>query len=334
MVLATDKATPLGRVKAFVAVCRASGIPARLVTGFELRRVDQPHPHVWAEAFRANQWVPFDPEYGYARTIPSNFVPVRWGGDQIVEVIGGKITSDAADRYTIERLSPKPETLQSGVRSPVQIFDLTRLPLEMHGVLKIVLLLPLGALITAIFRNIIGIRTLGTFAPALLAMSFIYAALGTGIFLLFAVVVAGLFGRTMLERLHMLMVPRLSFVLTMIILCLVFGVSLVDYMSEGLQPQAILFPLVILTTLIERFHVTTEEDGFPFALQLAVGTLVVAAFCYLILKWDDVGRLILTYPEAHFFTLGAFVFIGRYTGYRVTELWRFRDAITNRDNPE
>ncbi len=328
MALATGQASPLGRVKAFVAICRAAKIPARLVTGFELRRVESPQPHVWAEVFRNNRWVPFDPEYGFARQMPASFVPVRRGGSTIVETKGAEITSE---RYTIERLPPPEEVLLHDTRQPLQIFDLTRLPLEMHEVLKLVLLLPLGALITAFFRNVIGIRTFGTFAPSLLAMSFIYAAFGTGLALLIVAVLAGLAGRTLLERLHLLMVPRLSFVLTVIILCMVLGVSLVDYMASTPQPQAVLLPLVILTIIIERFYVTSEEDGFPFAVQLAVGTLVVATFCYLILKWDDIGRLILTYPEAHLFTLAAFVFIGRYTGYRVTELWRFRDVINNRD---
>jgi len=189
------------------------------------------------------------------------------------------------------------------------------------------LLLPLGALITAFFRNVIGIRTFGTFAPALLAISFIYAAWGTGIVLLIVVVMTGLVGRSLLEKLHLLMVPRLSIVLTLIILCVAFSVSLLDYLEWTHSAQAVLLPLVILTILIERFHVTAEEDGIAFALQLVVGTTIVSAFCYLLLKWDDIGRLLLVYPEAHFFTIAVFILIGRYSGYRLVELWRFRDLV-------
>ena len=31
------------------------------------------------------------------------------------------------------------------------------------------------------------------------------------------------------------------------------------------------------------------------------------------------------YPELHLFTVAALILLGRYTGYRLTELWRFRD---------
>ncbi len=37
------------------------------------------------------------------------------------------------------------------------------------------------------------------------------------------------------------------------------------------------------------------------------------------------GRTLLFYPELHLFTVAALILVGRYTGYRLTELWRFRD---------
>jgi hypothetical protein len=64
-----------------------------------------------------------------------------------------------------------------------------------------------------------------------------------------------------------------------------------------------------------------------YTLQLAAGTLFVAVLCYLVLRWDEVGSLVLTYPEIHFFTIAAFIFLGRYAGYRLTELWRFSDLV-------
>ena len=39
----------------------------------------------------------------------------------------------------------------------------------------------------------------------------------------------------------------------------------------------------------------------------------------------------LTYPETHFFTIAVFVVLGRYAGYRLTELWRFRDLVEVRE---
>jgi hypothetical protein len=326
--LANHQATPLGRARALVTLLRASDIPARLVTGFELRQSSNPRPHVWVEAFYENRWVPFDPTYGDARHLLANFVPIRRDGGEGEQLVKGTGVANIVEKYTIKRLPPPEKLLQAGMRRPSQILDLTRLPVEMHQILSLMLLLPLGALITAVFRNVIGIRTLGTFAPALLAMSFIYAEWATGLVILISVLIAGYFGRRMLDRLHLLMVPRSSIILTIIILLIVFGLSVIQYMvAPATGVRAVLLPLVILTTLIERYFVTTEEDGTSFAIQLVVGTAVVGACCYLILRWKEVGQILLIYPELHFFTIAAFIWIGRYSGYRLVELWRFRDMV-------
>jgi transglutaminase-like putative cysteine protease len=327
--LANKRASILGKSRAMVTLCRAARIPARLVAGFELRQTVDPRPHVWLEVFYDHRWVPFDPALGYARGMPINFIPIRRGGESVVRTTGaGQVEAT----YSIHRLPPAQSVLDSNLRRPAQIFNLMRLPVKMHPILSLMLLLPLGALVTTVFRNVIGIRTFGTFAPALLAMSFIYAAWVTGIVILLVVVITALVGRSFLERLHLLMVPRLSIVLTMIILCVVFCVSLLDYLDWTHSAQAVLLPLVILTILTERFHVTTEEDGMSFAIQLTLGTVIVASCCYLLLRWDYIGRLLLIYPEAHFFTIAVFILIGRYSGYRLSELWRFRELAKSKNS--
>jgi transglutaminase-like putative cysteine protease len=50
----------------FVALCRAKGIPARVVKGFVTEHVNSPTPkHAWAEVYlKEYGWVPFDPTYG------------------------------------------------------------------------------------------------------------------------------------------------------------------------------------------------------------------------------------------------------------------------------
>jgi hypothetical protein len=321
---ATTNATPLGRARTMAALCRSIDVPTRLVTGFEIKQQIGATPLVWVEVFMNQSWVPFDPTNGFTRYLPMNFVPVRKGGDQPVRPRGGSVRSAT---YSVVRVEPPLSVLRAGQRHPVQILDLERLPFPMHKVMSILLLLPFGALITAIVRNVVGIGTFGTFSPALLAMSFIYANWETGVAILIIVMLAGVSSRTFLERLRLLAVPRLSIILTVVILCVVFGVSILHYILPEISTDAVLLPMVILTMLIERFYVTTEEDGLVYTVQLAAGTLLVAALCYAILAWDSVGKFVLVYPEAHFFTIAAFILLGRYAGYRITELWRFRDLV-------
>jgi len=49
----------------FVAVCRAKGIPARVVTGYTVRFDSESPKHNWAEVYlQGYGWVPFDPSTG------------------------------------------------------------------------------------------------------------------------------------------------------------------------------------------------------------------------------------------------------------------------------
>jgi hypothetical protein len=320
--LETGRASALGRVRAFVALCRASKMPARLVTGFEIRETAGLRPHTWAEVLVGDAWVPYDPENGFSGEMPHRFVPVRRDGVEIVHISGAR---DLEATYALVRLPPSSGQWAGRPRHVLDILDLTRLPLEVHQVLSLILLLPLGALVTSIFRTMIGIRTFGTFTPALIALSFVFADWRTGVLVFATVLALGLVSRAFLERLKLLMVPRLSVVLTLVVLLIVFLVSVLDYCGLTPSAQAVLLPMVILTMTVERFYLTTEEDGARFAVQLLGGTVLVASCCFLVLCWNRVGRMLLAYPEMHLFTLAALVLVGRYTGYRLSELWRFRD---------
>jgi len=325
--LEQKKGGPLGRVRALVALCRAAKIPARLVTGFEIRAQAQLKPHTWVEVLANHHWDPYDPVNGYARELPHHVVPVRRGGLEIVRVKDG---TEVQSSYSVVEIPPGLGLFRFGHRHPVQVLDLTRLPLEMHEALSVILLLPLGGLVTSIFRTIIGIRTFGTFTPTLIALAFIFNDWRTGLVVFGVVLALGLASRSALDRLRLLMVPRLSIILTLVVLCLVLAVSLLDYLKWTPSAQAVLLPMVILTMTVERFYLTTEEDGLGFAVQLLAGTLVVGFCCFGVLCWRAVGNVLMGFPEVHLFTIAALVLIGRYTGYRLTELWRFSDLPPSR----
>lgn len=328
--IVTRHGTPKARARAMVTLCRALGFPSRLVTGFVVRQGADLQPHIWLEVFQNQRWEPFDPTHGYSLTLPMNYVPVRRDSDQLFGTANVDHTKLAIS-YSIKRVPPDDRLIHAELPHPAQVLNLQRLPLKMHKVMKILLLLPFAALITAFMRNVVGLGTFGTFSPALLAMSFIYADWKTGLTIVVIVLGVGLVARWGLERLRLLTVPRLSIILTVVILCVVFGISVLHYLMPAISAEVVLLPMIILTMLIERFHVGAEEDGLAHTIKLAGGTLLVAILCYLILGSERVGDWVLTYPEAHFFTIAAFVALGRYAGYRLTELWRFRDLVEMRE---
>ena len=315
--------TAKGRSRAMVALCRCAKIPAQLVAGFETRETDAAAPLTWIEVFLHKRWVPFDVDNEFKGRMPRRFLTVR--RDAAVPVTARRGVTSFHVEYAMWPLNPSENSPVSLRRDTASILDLTQLPMPTRRVLALILLLPLGALITAFFRNVVGMQTFGTFTPSLIAMGFVYADVRVASVVFGLVVAMGLGGRFLVERMKLLMVPRLSVVLTLVVIVLAFSLSVLDYLNLELGSGSMLMPLVVLTMLIERVHVTEIEDGMVHTLRLLLQTLVVAFICYALLRWRSMGRLLVSFPELHCLTLAALLLVGRYSGYRLTELWRFRD---------
>jgi hypothetical protein len=85
-----------------------------------------------------------------------------------------------------------------------------------------------------------------------------------------------------------------------------------------------LFPMVILTMTIERMSIVWEERGPTEAIQQGVGSLIVAAICFTIMEIDVLKHLFFVFPELLLWVLAACLLLGRYSGYRLLELVRFK----------
>lgn len=323
-VLARQSASPLGRARTLVALCRSAKIPARLVVGFDLETTPRARPQVWVEALLRETWTPYDPSAGFSGSLPPTRVIARRGGSKIVEASKG---DEVTALYEIQRGRAPPGLLAPDQAHWTEILDLSRLPLPLQRLLATLLLLPFGAVIIGVFRNLVGLRTFGTFAPVLLALAFVYSDVTSGLLVLVVILGGGLAIRHVLDSLKLLMVARLGVVLTVVVSSLVLGISAVEFYSTAPNPQAVILPLVILTGLVEQIYITGEEDSLGYVVKLSAGTTLVALCCYAVLSHVALGRLVLRYPELHLFTMAALIMIGRYAGYRLTELWRFHDLI-------
>ena len=316
------KASTIGRARAMVALCRASDIPARLVTGFILLSNENARPYTWVEVFHQKKWHAFDPAVGYAWKVPDEYYPVVRNQAQIAT---GPFL-EISPKYQIE---PLKEAFSVVKAEPAlkDIANLERLPVGMRNVVAIVLLLPLGALITAVFRNFVGLATFGTFAPSLLALSFVMSDWRTGLVVLISVLGVGVIARGLLDRLKLLMVPRLGIVLTMVIGLMTLAISIFDYFNLTPSANAVLLPTVILAIFIERLYVTEIEDGTRNVVKLFFGTVLVSATCFFALNSEILRQWVIRFPETLLIVIALLIIIGRYSGYRFMELFRFKDLV-------
>jgi hypothetical protein len=183
-----------------------------------------------------------------------------------------------------------------------------------------------------LLRNFVGIKTYGTFMPVLIALAFRETALVAGVSLFVLVVGFGLLVRFYLERLRLLLVPRLTAILILVVLLMLAVSVLSNRLGLEVGLSVALFPMVIMAMTIERMSVAWDERGAGTALREGVGTLIVAALAYVVMSWRPLEHLVFVYPEVLLVLFALSLVFGRYSGYRLSELVRFR-ALAREPDP-
>jgi hypothetical protein len=278
----------------------------------------------WLEVHDGDRWLYFDPATG-AQGLPENFLTWWRGDDPLYTMDGGGKTEI---RFAVQRNEADPvlvaERRAQTVQSRVADFSLFSLPIQTQAVYAVLLMIPLGAMVVVVLRNVVGITTFGTFMPVLVALAFRETQVLAGVILFSLVVTVGLLFRFFMENLRLLLVPRLASVL--IIVVLVMAVISIVFHQLGLDMglSVGLFPMVILTMTIERMSIVWEERGPTEAIQQGVGSLIVAAICFTVMDIDVLKHLFFVFPELLLWVLAVCLLLGRYSGYRLLELVRFK----------
>ena len=324
LTLSQREGNETGKARLLVTLLRAAEVPARLVRGLELRELAGPEEKVWCEAWLGASWIPLSAVDGFFAERPANLVPLGDGGRELVESTGAQAVGYRF-RSLQERLRPEEMALLMEPENPIlAALSLYKLPVGTQSALRALLLFPLGAFLVALFRNVIGVPTYGTFMPLLVAFSLRGYPLMPGLALVAFVLAIGVGTRLALERLRLLMVPRLSIMLCVVVLC-VAGFSLIgDELGARDFFAGVLFPIVILTMLVERFTIAIAEEGLRPAFAPLAGSLAVAIAIHPVFRNLWAEHAMFTFPELTLVVMGGLVWIGGYIGYRISDLLRFR----------
>lgn len=319
------------RIETAIQVLALAQIPARLVRGVRLERQ---HGEVdmtpWLQVYAEGKWNSYDPATGEAG-MPRDYLIFWRGNDPFLKVKGGENFTSTVTVKRTEAEGLEAATVRGRVVNPHLLeFSLVSLPIRTQEVYRVLLVVPVGALLLVIMRNIVGVATFGTFMPVLIALAFRETELLWGIVLFTVLVALGLSIRFYLEQLKLLLVPRLAAVLMVVI----FLMALLSIVSNrlGLEPglSVALFPMVIITMTIERMSIVWEERGPAEAFRQGFGSLAAAALAYLLMSSHYVEHLMFVFPELLLLLLGVTLLLGRYSGYRLLELRRFRAVASSR----
>ncbi|QSA96864.1 inactive transglutaminase family protein [Methylococcus sp. EFPC2] len=326
--LRQDIQSPSEWAKRQIYVLAGANIPARLLHVLQLRDgVKHGELTPWLEIHDGHAWQAVNPQTAELG-LPHDAVVWHVGTGPVLSVSGGRFGNAeySVTRHAQEMTSVAEQRARQ-MGSRLMEFSLFGLPVQTQNVYRVLLLVPLGAFLIVLLRNVVGFKSFGTFMPILIALAFRETKIWWGLALFSLVVALGLMIRFYLEYLKLLLVPRLAAVLIIVIM-LMATVSLLSHkLGVDRGVSVALFPMVILAMTVERMSLVWEESGPWEALQQGVGSLLVASLGYLVMSSSLLGHLVFVFPELLLVVLAATLLLGRYTGYRLTELWRFRSAL-------
>lgn len=309
-------------------VLAGARIPSRVVWGLRLSDgMSHAQLEPVLEVHNGERWITFDPYTG-DMGFPDDFLVWQIADGEVLEVTkGSKVQLEFSAASHLSDLVTVAKKRAQTLGSRMMEFSLFSLPLDVQNVYRVLLTIPLGVALLVILRNVVGIKSFGTFMPVLIALAFRETNLVWGVTLFLVVVSAGLLIRFYLENLKLLLVPRLGAVVTIVIL-LMLVVSVLSHrlgLEQGLSVS--LFPMVVMAMTIERMSVMWEESGPREALLQGLGSIGSACGAYLVMQNETLQYLVFVFPELLLVLLATLILLGRYKGYRLTELWRFRALL-------
>jgi hypothetical protein len=312
-----------GKSRLFAALARAAGIPVRLVGGLILEAGDKRTSHQWLEAYVGGHWVPFDPTNNYFAMIPAHYL-ILYRGDHGLFRYTADVNFDYEFQITEAQVPPARALETFRAFNVWGLFDRLDLPFSL---LRTVLMLPIGALLVVVFRNVVGVPTFGTFLPALIAEGATSTGLLWGIVSIFIVMFTVAIARLLTQKLALLHSPTLAILLSVVVLTML-GTSLVAEQLDLVRLTRIsFFPIAVMAIASERFYLALVEQGPKKAFSQLNGTMLVVGACYLVMNSLAMQVLVSGFPEIMLWVIAGNVYLGRWIGVRVLEMFRFKGLI-------
>ncbi len=196
----------------------------------------------------------------------------------------------------------------------------------------LLLALPFIATLIAAFRQIVGIKSFGIYSPLVLTFAFWATELKYGLAIFAVILTTGTLARYLLKKVRLLYIPRMAIVLTLISIAVLALITVGGHFRRyGLSSTSIL-PILIMIVLIERFISVQAEKGFRTAAVLSLETLAMSVAGFFVLHWKAFQWFVLEYPYYVIGLLIIDVFLGKWSGLRLSEYYRFRNVIKHVDS--
>lgn len=200
----------------------------------------------------------------------------------------------------------------------------------------LLLILPIATVIIAFARQVVGIRGFGIYTPLIIAFALTATGLKYGLIFFITIITVGTLIRIFIKKFRLLYLPRMAIVITIVAAAILLIISLNDiYLNNNQLSTMPVLAVLVMIPLVEKFIAVQVKKGARDAIIITLETLTLSVVCFLIISWGWLQSIVLNYPI--WFFLGSILinfFLGKWSGLRLTEYYRFRDVIKNMELPD
>jgi alpha-L-glutamate ligase-like protein len=180
-----------------------------------------------------------------------------------------------------------------------------------------------AALVIAAMKNVLGVQTLGLFAPAIVALAFLATGLVLGLALLAVTLGTVLLTRASIVRERVQEAHRVAILVTIV------SVTISSIAVLGLEFQqhqlffAVLFPVLIIGWIGERYVERVDRVGWEDPTKQLLWTIAAIIVSFLVIIQDPLINLVMFNPVFWFLLIFLNWLLGTRVRFRFSERFRF-----------
>ena len=208
----------------------------------------------------------------------------------------------------------------------------------------LLLMLPIVATIIAFWRQFIGLSTFGIYAPILITFAFyqlsltpsnntnLLQGLKYGLALAVVVFVTAALAHELTKKIRLHYLPKMSILLSLVAIGVFATLVAASYLNKGGFISVDILPLLLMITVSEQMISIYIKKGKKSAYILTIGTLFISTLAYVLISWDWLQKTMLAYPYISPLMLVLDLIIGKWSGLRLNEYFKFKSVITQSES--
>lgn len=196
-----------------------------------------------------------------------------------------------------------------------------------QNIIYLLLSVPFLAFMVAFLRQFVGVSTFGVFAPIMLSLSFLVLGLNFGLIVFLVVLLVSYLIRNIFEKVELLYIPKIALLFSFLSLSFFGILGLAVYFDSSLNFGLTIFPMMVMSTISEKFLASQSSEGVKNAILATIETVVVALLAYFFVEWEFVKNNVLAMPEWILLPMIGMVWLGKFTGLRISEYFKFRALL-------